>query len=118
VGTDVFHPETVRGSLGTIFDLRLARATTSETLAWLRRHRVRVVCATPDGDRPLWRADYRAPALALVVGGERYGLGREWLAAADETVQIPMLGRADSHNVAVAAGIVLFEAVKQRSTSR
>ena len=116
--TDVFHPETVRGSVGTVFNLPLAQAESADTLVWLSRHGLRVVVATPDGDRPLWSADYSARGLAVVVGGERYGVDPAWLAAADETVSIPMLGRADSLNVAVAAGVVLFEAARQRSTNR
>jgi TrmH family RNA methyltransferase len=112
--TDVFHPETVRGSLGTIFGLPLATASGADALAWLRTHRVRVVVATPNGELPVWGADYSAPGIAVVVGGERYGVPREWIAAADETVRIPMAGRADSLNVAVAAGVVLFEAARQR----
>jgi TrmH family RNA methyltransferase len=116
--TDVFHPETVRGSVGTIFSLAVAQASRAEALGWIGRHGIRVVVASPNGDRPLWSADYSVPGLALVVGGERHGVDREWLAAAHETVRIPMFGRADSLNVAVATGIVLFEAVRQRSTNR
>jgi RNA methyltransferase, TrmH family len=116
--TDVFHPETVRGSVGTVFNLPLAQAGSADTLRWLARHRLRVVVATPDGERPLWSADYTAGGLAIVIGGERYGVDDQWVAAAHETVSIPMLGRGDSLNVAVAAGVVLFEAVRQRSTNR
>jgi TrmH family RNA methyltransferase len=116
--TDVFHPEAVRGSVGAVFDLPLARASRDETLAWVREQGMRVVVATPDGERPVWEVDYSGSGLAVVVGGERYGVDPAWLAAADETVCIPMSGRADSLNVAVAAGIVLFEAARQRATSR
>jgi RNA methyltransferase, TrmH family len=75
-----------------------------------------VVVATPDGGVPYWAADLTGP-LAVVVGSERHGVGAGWLAAADEGVAIPMTGAADSLNVAVAAGIVLFEAARQRSVS-
>ena len=64
----------------------------------------------------MWSGDYSAPGLAVVVGGERRGVDSAWIGAADETVRIPMSGRADSLNVAVAAGIVLFEAARQRAT--
>jgi TrmH family RNA methyltransferase len=116
--TDLFHPETVRGSVGTVFSLALAIASRADALAWLRAGRVRVVVATPDSERHVWGGDYSAPGLAVVVGGERRGVDPAWIAAADETVRIPMSGRADSLNVAVAAGIVLFEAARQRATSR
>ena len=114
--TDMFHPETVRASVGTVFSLPLATASRADALAWLRAGGVRVVAATPDGERPVWSSDYSAPGLAVVVGGERRGVDPAWIAAADETVCIPMSGRADSLNVAVAAGIVLFEAARQRAT--
>lgn len=112
--TDVFHPEAVRGSVGTVFGLPLAQESRKEALAWIAARGLRIVVATPEGTRPVWSADYSAPGLAIVVGGERYGVDPEWIAAADETVNIPMSGRADSLNVAVAAGIVLFEAARQR----
>jgi len=113
--TDLFHPDTVRGAVGTLFSLPLAETTTEAALAWLGGHGARVAAATPDGARPYWEANYRGSSVAVVVGGERYGLDPRWIDAADETVQIPMAGRADSLNVAVAAGIVLFEAARQRS---
>lgn len=113
--TDVFHPDAVRGSVGTLFHLPLAEASTAAALAWLDEQGARVVAATPDGARPYWEADYRTAGVAVVVGGERYGLDPRWLEVADETVRVPMAGHADSLNVAVAAGIVLFEAARQRS---
>jgi TrmH family RNA methyltransferase len=111
--TDPFHPETVRGSVGTVFRLPVVETTTEVALAWLRERRVRVVVASPAGTRPYWEADLTG-AVAVVVGNERHGVTSEWPAAADETVQIPMPGPADSLNVAVAAGVVLFEAARQR----
>jgi TrmH family RNA methyltransferase len=74
---------------------------------------LRIVVATPDADRPCWRAELGGP-VAIVVGNERYGVSRAWQGAADERVSIPMPGPADSLNVAVAAGVVMFEAARQR----
>jgi RNA methyltransferase, TrmH family len=112
--TDVFHRDVVRGSVGGVFQLPVAAATSERAIAWLREHDVRVVVATPDGHRPYWAPVYRG-AIALVVGNERGGVGEPWLRAADETVAIPMSPPADSLNVAVAAGVVLFEASRQRA---
>jgi TrmH family RNA methyltransferase len=116
--TDPFHPDAVRGSVGAVFALPPVTAARADTLAWAREHGVRIVVATPDGAVPVWEADLAAPATAVILGGERYGVAAEWLAAADETVSIPMAGGADSLNVAVAAGIVLFEAARQRVSAR
>jgi RNA methyltransferase, TrmH family len=115
--TDLFHPETVRGSVGTLFKLPVAQSTTPEATAWLRARQLRVVVAAPDADRPCWRARLDGPT-AIVVGNERYGVSRAWLEAADERMAIPMPGPADSLNVAVAAGVVMFEAARQRAEQR
>jgi RNA methyltransferase, TrmH family len=112
--TDVFHPRTVTASVGAVFTLPVAVARGVDTLAWLRERGIAVVAATPDGGTAPWDADLAGPA-ALVVGCEKRGLGDAWLDAADVRVGIPMPGEAmDSLNVAVAAGVLLVEAVRQR----
>ncbi len=111
--TDAFHPETVRGSAGALFRVRIAESRTVDAIAWLRAHRVRIIVATPSGQRTHREADFRGGA-AVVVGSERHGVSQAWLGAADETVRIPMPGPADSLNVAVAAGVVMCEAAYQR----
>jgi TrmH family RNA methyltransferase len=110
----LFHPETVQGAVGAVFRVPLATATTDEARAWLGRRRVRIVVADPNAITPYWAADLSG-AVAVVVGNERNGVSADWLAAADEAVSIPMGVDVDSLNVAVAAGIVLFEAARQRS---
>lgn len=111
--TDVFHPETVRGSVGTLFHVALAEASAASATSRLVARGVRIVVATPNAATSYWEGSYDQPC-ALVVGSERSGVSETWLAAADESVSIPMSGAADSLNVSVAAGIVLFEAVRQR----
>jgi TrmH family RNA methyltransferase len=111
--TDVFHPEVVRGSVGAIFHLPLAVASSERVPAWLREREVRIVVATPQARRRYWDAEYTG-GTAIVVGNERYGLTDPWRHTADEAVAVPLPGPADSLNVAVAAGIVLFEAARQR----
>ena len=111
--TSVFHPDTVQGSVGALFRVPLAEAASAGARAWLRARGVRTIVATPAADRPFWEADYRG-AVAIVVGSERHGVSAPWLEGA-ERVSIPMATGVDSLNVAVAAGIVLFEAVRQRS---
>ena len=116
VRTEVFHPDAVRGSVGTLFHVPIAECDSEDALAWLRVRGITVVVATPDNERAVWETDLRRP-LALVVGSERHGVSALWRDEADETVSIPMPGPSDSLNVAVAAGIVLFEAVRQRVTA-
>ena len=112
--TDLFHPDTVRGAVGTLFHLPVATGATADALPWLREHGVRVVVAAPSADRRVWEADLGGN-VALVVGSERHGVSEAWFDAAEQRVAIPMPGPSDSLNVAVAAGIVLFEAVRQRT---
>jgi TrmH family RNA methyltransferase len=112
--TDVFHPDAVRGSVGTLFHVPVAECATPDAIPWLREHGLQIVLATPDARRHPWDTDLRG-ALALVVGGERYGISRAWRDVADAEIAIPMAGISDSLNVAVAAGVVLFESVRQRA---
>ena len=111
--TDLFNPNAIRASAGTIFSLPLAVATTAETLGWLRVRRVRVVVAKVDAARLHTEADLTGP-LALVVGAEAGGLSEAWSAGDLDAVRIPMLGVADSLNVSVSAAILLYEARRQR----
>ena len=112
--TDPFNPNVVRASLGTLFDVPLAVASTPDTLAWLAGRGIATVAASPAADLPHHRADLSG-AVALVVGSEQYGLTAAWLEGADHRVVIPMPGSVDSLNAAVSAGILLFEAARQRS---
>jgi len=114
--TDPFNPNVVRASLGTLFSLPLAVADTARTLAWLHQRGVRTVATTPSATRAHWDTDLTG-AVALVVGSEQYGLSADWIAGASERVLIPMPGSVDSLNAALAAGIVLFEALRQRTAS-
>ena len=111
--TDLFHPDTIRGSVGAVFRLPCATARTARVLAWLRRREIRIVATTPAAAKPYWGSTYRN-AIAVVFGSERHGLPRVWLDAADERVAVPAHGPVDSLNVAVAAGVVLCEAARAR----
>ena len=112
--TDVFNPNVVRASVGTLFSVPVAQGTATEVRAWLDAQRIRVVAARPDADSDLAATDLRG-SLAIVVGSEHRGLGADWSPPWCETVRIPMAGRADSVNAAMAATVLLFEARRQRS---
>jgi TrmH family RNA methyltransferase len=111
--TDPFNPNVVRASLGTLFCVSLAVASSPDAIAWLRRQGVRTVATTPSATRPHWETDLTG-AVAIVVGSEQLGLSDAWIEAADFHALIPMPGSVDSLNAAMAAGIVLFEAARQR----
>jgi TrmH family RNA methyltransferase len=111
--TDLFNPNAIRASAGTIFSMPLGAGSTGETIDWLTARGIRIVAARVDADRSYADADLTGP-LALVVGAEAEGLSSAWAGPGVEPVRIPMLGRADSLNVSVSAAILLYEARRQR----
>lgn len=111
--TDLFNPNAIRASAGTIFTVPVAEAPTAEVIAWLAAHGLRIIAARVDADRLYTDADLRGP-LALVLGAEADGLTDAWAVDGVEAVRLPMLGVADSLNVSVSAAILLYEARRQR----
>jgi len=111
---DPFSWKALRGSMGSAFRLpHLRRVGARETLKRLAGRGVATVAATSSGDARYDEVDLARP-VALVLGNEGAGLDPELLAAASARVAIPMQGGVESLNVAVAAGILLFEAARQR----
>ncbi len=111
--TDVNNPNVVRSSIGTIFTVPVAEASSDDTLAFLRERGIRVLAATPHTDRVYTDEDLTR-GIALVVGTEKFGLSDRWMDQADLKVKLPMLGRIDSLNVACATTVLLYEAARQR----
>ncbi|MEO8437360.1 MAG: RNA methyltransferase [Chloroflexota bacterium] len=111
--TDLFNPNAIRASAGTMFTVPVAAAPTPEVLDWLRGKGLRIVAARVDAERLYTEADLTGP-LALVLGAEAEGLTDAWTADDIEAVRLPMLGVADSLNVSVSAAILLYEARRQR----
>ena len=115
--TDLYNPNAIRASLGTIFTLPVAAAGTRETVDWLRRHGLAIYAAQVDGSVPYTEADFRRPA-AIVLGSEAEGLTDAWRGEPFRAVRLPMLGLADSLNVSATAAVLFYEALRQRSTKR
>ena len=108
-GTDLWNPNVVRASLGTLFTVPLSEATAEEAIAWLAG--VPIVVATPEATVPYTDAPLTG---ALVVGREDQGVSPLWRAAATRTVRIPMRGVADSLNVAQTATLLAYAACQGR----
>ena len=111
--TDWGNPNTVRASKGTVFSVPVASDPTPAALDWLEGHGIPLVAATPDTDLAHTEVDYRGP-VAIAVGTEKTGLTDLVLERAAYRVRIPMVGRANSLNVATSAAILVYEAVRQR----
>lgn len=114
--TDLFNPNVVRSSLGSLFTVPAAVASAPAAADWLRRRGVTPVLASPGAPAPHWEADLRGPT-AIVIGSEQLGLSPIWRDRGYPQARIPMTGASDSLNAAAAAGVLLFEAVRQRAAS-
>jgi TrmH family RNA methyltransferase len=113
--SDPFSPKSLRGAMGATFRLPVwTDAEFQEVIDWCRSHRIQTVSATTNARRFYADFDWRIPT-ALVMGAESAGLSEKEVAATDKSVAIPMQGLTESLNVAVAAGILLYEAHRQRS---
>lgn len=115
--TDINNPNVVRASIGAIFSLPVVEAPTAVIVPWLQERGIRILSASPHA-HTLYTDEDMSHGTAIVLGSEQYGLSEEWMRAADRQVRIPMLGQSDSLNVAAAATILLFEAVRQRGWGR
>lgn len=114
-GADPFRDKALRGSMGSIFRLPVRHGADADAIvAFARRHQLQLVVADGGGDVTHTEVCMRPPT-ALVVGAEAAGVPSALLAAADHRVRVPLRGRVESLNVAVAAGVLLFEAQRQRS---
>ena len=111
-GADPYGPNVIRASQGAVFSVPTAALPEAEALAWLSAHAFTTVACTPDAPRDYWQARLTG-RVALLLGTEHAGLPAEWRST-DQAVRIPMYGQADSLNVATAAALVLYEAVRQR----
>lgn len=114
--TDLFNPNAIRASAGTMFTIPLGAAPTPDVIAWLRAGDLRIVAAQVTAERLYTATDLTGP-VALILGAESDGLTDAWTAAGIEAVRLPMLGVADSLNVSVSAAVLLYEARRQRDVA-
>jgi TrmH family RNA methyltransferase len=112
-GTDLFNPNVIRASIGTVFSMPVATGGASEVAGWLREHGLRIVASRVDAERLHVDADLHG-SLAIVLGSEAVGLSEAWRSTDVEGVRLPMAGAADSLNVSAAAAVLLYEAWRQR----
>lgn len=111
---DLYNPNAIRASLGTIFSLPVCAATNAETLDWLEKNNMQIIAARVDAAEYYTAVDFRRPT-AIVLGSEAEGLTAAWNDARVRPVRLPMRGAADSLNVSVAAAVMFYEALRQRS---
>jgi TrmH family RNA methyltransferase len=113
---DPFSVESVRASMGALFTQRIAQARWPEFIAWLRQGPGQLVGTSLRTDIDYQAAHYAAPTFIL-AGNEAQGLPADYEAACDLLVKMPMRGKADSLNVAVATAVMAYEVLNQRRQS-
>lgn len=112
--TDLYNPNVVRASVGTLFTVPVFEAGSQDALKRLREWKIPVAAATPSARELYTEVSFLGPC-AIAVGTEQLGLSDLWMKEASVLVRIPMQGHADSLNVATATTLLLFEVVRQRS---
>lgn len=115
--TDPYDPAALRASMGAVFSQRLVRTTFAEFAGWKKQHRYQVVGTSDKGAEDYQAVRYPQP-LILLMGSERQGLAPAQQNLCDTMVKIPMVGRSDSLNLAVATGIVLYEIFNQQRKTK
>src|SRR5690606_7450760 len=111
--TDIFNPNIIRSSVGCVFTTRIATGTTPQIINYLQQKKVNIYSAALHAAVNYTQVDFTA-STAIVVGTESTGLSKDWLKNSTQNIIIPMQGEIDSMNVSVAAGILIFEAKRQR----
>jgi RNA methyltransferase, TrmH family len=111
--TDLYNPNVIRASQGTVFSVPSAVCTSKEAIGWLKRNKIKIFCATPQAEKIYTEIDFTGPS-AIAIGAEHAGLSEEWLDAVHEKIRIPMRGAIDSLNASVSLAVILFEALRQK----
>jgi len=111
--TDIYNPNVIRASIGTVFTNVIIEADSKEVIEFIKTEKISIVATTPGAKKEYTDVDL-AKNIAIAMGSEQYGLSQVWLDMADIKVKIPMLGKADSLNVATATTIMLYETLRQR----
>ncbi len=110
---DLYGPNVVRASRGTVFSVPSVEAGSTETYDFLKARGIRILAATPSATQAYTAEDMRGP-VAITVGTEDEGLTDFWLERADARVLIPMVGKVNSLNVSIATALIVYEAMRQR----
>ena len=112
--TELYNPNTIRSSLGSIFTMQIACASSDEIISYLKNNNIKIFSTFVKESNNYLNIDYSKPC-AIVVGTESSSLTKSWLLESDELINIPMKGKMDSLNLSVSAAIVIFEGLKQRN---
>ena len=113
---EVYNPNIIRASLGSIFSLNIFQLTTSETIDYLIKNNFNIYGAHIESNKIYKDVDYKKRC-AIVMGPEKSKINDQLLSKCNNLINIPMFGNVDSLNLSVSAGIILYEAINQRKFS-
>ena len=115
--TAAINAEAVKASAGALLKLPVCREKNLvQTVKQLKLHGIQILAADAHGSKFIYEADLKMPT-AIILGSEGEGIAKELLKLADEIVKLPMPNGFDSYNVSVAAGMMLYEMMRQRSST-
>ena len=110
---DVYNPKVVRSTMGAIFRVKVIECEDlTKTLKELKKHKIKVYATDLKTDKLMYDVDYQKSA--IVIGNEANGVSTEILNLADEKIKIPMPGKTESLNAAVATSVILYEAIRPK----
>lgn len=113
--TDIYNPNVIRSSIGCVFSKQVVVASTDDVIKYLKEKKIKSYAAALAAKNNYIKSDFSIPS-AIIFGTEAKGLSEKWLVSADEQLKIPMLGKTDSLNVSASCAILLYEAVRQRTS--
>ena len=114
--TDPYSPKVIRSTMGSLFSIPVLREKDAgELFDTLHKKGIRLIAASPVGGTPYWDIDFRG-GIGIIIGNEANGISEQVMEYSDQSVMLPMPGRAESLNAAVACGVLIYKALEQRLT--
>ena len=110
---DVFNPKVVRSTMGAIFRVNIIESENLvDTLKEIKKHKFKIAATSLQTEESIYDIEYKK--IAIVIGNEANGVSKEVLDMSDKKMKIPMPGKTESLNAAVATGVILYEYVRQK----
>ena len=110
--TDPFSYETVRASMGAIFNIDIVSVSSVDFLEWKNKVDFNLIGTSLKNANDYRKTNWEPP-FVLFMGNEQKGLSNKALSHCDQLIKIPMLGKSDSLNIAVSAGVMLYESIRK-----
>jgi len=116
-GSAQINPDAIKTSAGALYKIPVCRHDNfMQTVRFLQESGLQLVCCTEKTQDNIYKPDYTVPT-AIIMGSEEDGIRNEIIRISDHLAKIPMFGEIESLNVSVSTGVILYEAIRQRSTS-